>query len=147
MRNKHLSGQKAMTRAASLVQSLNNKIVDLSCKYNECYASYVWLVGEEAALPLRRLAQEDVQVYGVEESDAEAVKNLNRLDGRDPRTTASRRRANARTTHGNRRDPPGQSTAVMNWLWVGGTVPSANDDSFMHESELYVLSYIDASDK
>ncbi|KIY60949.1 hypothetical protein CYLTODRAFT_495459 [Cylindrobasidium torrendii FP15055 ss-10] len=134
MRNKHLSGQKAMTRAATLVQSLNNKIVDLSCKYNECYTSYVWLVGEEAALPLRRLAQEDVQVYGVEESDAEAVKNLNRLDSRDPRTTASRRKANARKGNTNRRDPPGQSTAVMNWLWVGGAVPSANDDALMHES-------------
>lgn len=141
MRNKNVSGQNATTRAATLIAALNSKIVDLVCEYRECYNSYVWLVGEEAALPLRQLEKGDVRVYGVEESDAEAVKNLNRLDARDPRTTASRRKANSRKAASHRRDAPGESTATMSWIWVGGGIPQPGQDGLMHESKSLAVQH------
>lgn len=139
MRSKHVSGQKATTWAATLIESLNKKIADLSCKYNECYSSYVALVGEEAALPLRRLEKSDVRVYGVEDSDADAIKHLNRLDARDPRTTASRRKVNSRKQAAGHRDPPGMSTSLFSWIWLGGGIPLKSQDRLMHDSKCCLL--------
>ncbi|KIY61963.1 hypothetical protein CYLTODRAFT_494956 [Cylindrobasidium torrendii FP15055 ss-10] len=138
VRNKFISGQVARTRAQTLIDSLQTKIVELSLKYRECFESYVSLVGsEEECLPLRRLEKEDVSVFHVDESDSEAIKNLNRLDGRDPRATSSRRKANARRPgHAPRRDEPGLSTSTMKWIWVGGGVPEVGDDGLMHRSIL-----------
>lgn len=135
VRNKFISGQVARTRAQKLIDTLHRKIVDLAIKYRECFQSYVWLVGEEAALPLRRLEKENIRVFNVEEADSEAIKNLNRLDGRDPRSTASRRKVASRRPADNRRDPPGESKSTPNWVWFGGGIPSLKDNQLMHKSK------------
>ncbi|KAF9002597.1 hypothetical protein BDZ89DRAFT_1146428 [Hymenopellis radicata] len=144
-RNAESRGQKATTRASKLLETISAKIKESTKKYREGRAALVCLVGEEGCGAFRVLEDSDVKVYRTEENDAEAVKKLGRLDGRDSKVTGTGREKKQdkaqdkkfekekKKKKTKRRDAAGETRQTMSWIWTADGGPDAEDDAYLHE--------------
>lgn len=149
-RNAHVTGQRDSTRAAGLIASVSQKIDMTVSKYRTCWEALSDLVGEEGCGSFKELLDSDIEVFGVEESDATAWKKLGRLDGRDAKSVGSRTAKSTRGKkskgRGNRTDvwrsQPGETRQKMSWIWTADGGPGGEDSGYAHECGfncLYVL--------
>ncbi|KAF8890594.1 hypothetical protein CPB85DRAFT_1257906 [Mucidula mucida] len=143
-RNAESRGQKATTRASKLLETIRAKIKEATKKYRDGRAALVCLVGEEGCGAFCVLEDSDVKVYKTEEDDAEAVKKLGRLDGRDSKVTGTGREKKQdkaqdkkfekqKKKKTKRRDAPGETKQTMSWIWTADGGPDAEDDGYLHK--------------
>ncbi|KAF9004178.1 hypothetical protein BDZ89DRAFT_1049589 [Hymenopellis radicata] len=130
-RNEHVRGQREGGRAATTLSTMATKLKESVAKYRHCRDRLVALVGEAGCGPFRVLEDEDVKVYQTAESDEDAVRKLSRLEARNSRVTGDS--VSARLKKTKRRDVPGETRAVMSWIWTAEGGPDANEDGYLHE--------------
>ncbi len=142
--NAESRGQKATTRALMLLKTIHAKIKEATKKYHNGWAALVCLVGEKGCGAFCVLEDSDVKVYKTEEDDAEAVKKLGRLNGRDSKVTGMGREKKQdkaqdkkfekqKKKKTKRRDAPGETKQTMSWIWTADGRPDAEDDGYLHE--------------
>ncbi|KAJ7209468.1 hypothetical protein GGX14DRAFT_364154 [Mycena pura] len=107
-RNSHVTGQKASTRSNTLIGRVGERIARLANKYRHTRAALHRLKGPNFSPEFKELRAEDLSARAPRESDAMAMKELNKV--------GAERRA---------RNEPALASATMrlSWIWsVGGGV-------------------------
>lgn len=133
-RNTHVTGQRDSTRAAGLISSVTQKIESTVAKYRMSWEALVDLDGPLGCGTFWELLDSDIEIFGVEESDAVAWKKLGRLGARDAKSVGSK---TAKATKGKRTDvwraQPGETRQKMPWIWTADGGPGADDSAYAHE--------------
>lgn len=141
-RNESQVGQGAMTRSQSMLATIARRIREAVRDYRTGREALVALVGVEAAKPYAELLDDHVKEYWVEEDDAEAIRILGRGTAREPRSSSARTsRTRAARDEGQKRrakrghGPPGETTSLLSWIWIGDGVPNQDDEAFQRACE------------
>ncbi|KAF9006888.1 hypothetical protein BDZ89DRAFT_1144615 [Hymenopellis radicata] len=134
-RNANVTGQSATTRAATLIRTLSARVKLTARRYRFSRSALEAIVGAEGCGGFLELLEEDVEVMDVEESDADAVRELASLNGRPSRVTAKGSKGKEKEKHKKkRRDAPGETRRLMSWIWTANGGPGEDDEEYVHES-------------
>ncbi|KAJ6476565.1 hypothetical protein DFH09DRAFT_952317 [Mycena vulgaris] len=117
-RNSNSVGQKAVTRSATLIGRVGDRIAMLAQKYRTARAALVALKGEDYRPQFRVLENADITAANEEdESDAKARRKLNKLGSRKHRA----------------RNEPSAKPKALSWIWTVNGGPSDEDEAQLHE--------------
>ncbi|KAK7028481.1 CxC2 domain-containing protein [Favolaschia claudopus] len=110
-------GQRAGTRAATLVERVQRNIDEAAKRYRASHKALMALGGEAACENWPTLKDEDLRVDEDHESDVAGRRKLNNV-GRVGKESRKSRRAGR----------PNSTKRVMSWIWTSGGGPDEDDE-------------------
>lgn len=121
-RDESVVGQRAATRAYTLIERIGERVDAVSAKYRRARAALIALRGRTACEGFRELKASDIQLDEEREVDAKARKKLGSIGSKF------------------RRQGPALSSSkkVFSWIWTDGGGPG-EDDVALHECKFRFL--------
>ena len=129
-RNTHVTGQRASTRAITLIETVSSRVRFHQRKYNRAHEAMVSLIGEKACVKYRVLEDKDLTLDVELIADAVATRKLGEMGSTRTRV------------HGRREQEEEQGTkkkGLVSWIWTG--VGDEKDEERMNEGKSLVRMF------